>query len=367
MKNYLNIAAIMVVAVLAGCDDRNSVHVYQAPRDQAETQSPDAMTPPPDSSGITAAPVAQGTAPKWTVPGTWAPMPPQPMSFATFAVDPEDSKLDVLVYTFGAESGKLLENVNRWEGLLGTPPSSEADLPKVAKHFSSNGLEIDQADLKGPPPAGKTEGLRHLAAIIPANGQVWFVELKGAASKVTGHQAEYDAFVKSISIPAVASAVQPVGAAAPVVADPSPSNAIPSLKTYHAPASWALDPAPHQMRLATFIVGGGDLAASVIITKFPTGRFGPPELNMNRWRGEVGLDPVDDASVVPHTPISIDGGSGFTVELSGTDKQLMVAQIAKGDTTYFFKLIGSSATVAQQKKAFSEFLQTVRFADDLAQ
>jgi hypothetical protein len=354
--------ALLVLA--AGCDNRNSVQVYQAPK---ETPAPDSMPAPTAANPPMAAP-AVASAPTWVVPQGWSQLPAQEMRYATFAVDATDPKLNVIVYTFGPESGALLPNVNRWEQQIGAPVSAEADLPKVVTHMQNNGSEIDSIDLKGPPPQGQTEGTRMLSAIIPANGQVWFLKFVGPASKVTAHKAEYDGFLKSISFgaPSASPVVGPVAqptAPAGTGADPhAGTSLIPAFKAYTVPQGWALDPQERPMRVATFHIADGTQQADVIVSMLPADKFGTPEANMNRWRGQVGLDPVADATSVPRTNVTVDGGTGFVVDLTGADQQLVVAQITKGSNTFFFKLIGPSKLVEAQKKAFDSFLQSVQFA-----
>ena len=174
----------------SGCGERDAPRIYRTPK---EIPSPLKKNPGPEDAG----PAAE--TPHWVVPAGWKRLPDQDMRFATFQVDPSDPKLNVVVYSFGPESGALLPNINRWEQQIGAPVSGEADLPKVAKKLKSAGLEIDSIDLHGAAPEGQTEKQRMLAAIIPVGSKVWFLKLVGAESKVAAHQGEYDAFLRSIS------------------------------------------------------------------------------------------------------------------------------------------------------------------------
>src|SRR5208283_5637634 len=61
---------------------------------------------------------------------------------------------------------------------------------------------------------------------------------------------------------------------------------------WNPPADWQSKPGS-AMRKGSFAVGGG---AEVAITAFP-GDVGGVLANVNRWRGQAGLAPVDEASL----------------------------------------------------------------------
>ncbi|MEK7466045.1 MAG: hypothetical protein AAB074_01405 [Planctomycetota bacterium] len=187
MRSTLRLFTALAVAAFfaSGCGERDAPRVYRAPKE--------APAPAPADPGTSL------EAPRWVVPAGWKQLPDQQMRFATFQVDPNDPKLIVTVYSFGPESGALLPNVNRWEQQIGAPVSAEADLPKVVKKLKSNGLEIDAIDLLGVAPEGQAEKQRMLAAIMPVGSKVWFLKFVGAESKVAAHQADYEAFLRSIS------------------------------------------------------------------------------------------------------------------------------------------------------------------------
>jgi hypothetical protein len=349
-----------------GCDDRNSVQVYQAPKESAAPVAATAMGAP-DAPAISAAMPAAGDGPQYVVPNGWKQLPAQQMRYATFQIDPADPKLNVIVYTFGPESGALLPNVNRWEQQIGAPVSDASSVGKVVTHLQNNGLEIDCVDLKGPPPAGQTEGIHLLAAIIPGGNAVWFLKFEGPESKVAAHRAEYDAFLKSFSLPtapavmpAQATAVPQTPAAVAPAADPHAGlSMIPAFKAYTLPNGWTIDPQQHPMRVATIHAGPADL----IISALPANGFGSAEANLTRWRGQVGLEPVTDASTVAHSAITVGGSDGLLYDFAGTQSELVVAQVTHGSDTYFFKLIGPMASVVSQKKEFDAFLQSIQFAN----
>ncbi len=333
--------------------------------------------PPSMVTATSSTPVAGAASagePQWALPSGWTKMPDQQMRYATFSVDSTDPKLNVVVYNFGPESGQLLPNVNRWEQQIGATPSQPADLPKVVTHLHNNGLEIDSVDIAGPAAAGQAEGTRMLAAIIPTGDQVWFLKFVGPASKIASRKAEYDAFVKSISFSGAPSANPSLPPGHPNIGDgmsarppvqPAPAggkSAIAAFKSYDTPTGWAIDPQERLMRVATFHIADGAQQAEVIITALPANAFGSAEANLNRWRGQVGLEPVADPKSVGRTPMIIGGGDGFVFDFAGAEQRLIVAQVSFGTNAYFFKLIGPTKLVEAQSKSFETFVKSVQFA-----
>jgi hypothetical protein len=194
---------------------------------------------------------------------------------------------------------------------------------------------------------------------------MWFLKFVGPASKIAAHKADYDAFLKSISFNSASVAVAP---AAPIT--PAVVQTIPAFSSYTTPDGWTLDPQERPMRVATFHIADGAQKADVIVSMLPADQFGPPEANLNRWRGQVGLEPITDPSKVAHIAIKVGGADGFLFDFASPDpaaadaQQLVVAQVTKGSHTFFFKLLGPAKLVDKQKAHFDAFLQSIQFATE---
>jgi hypothetical protein len=129
-----------------------------------------------------------------------------------------------------------------------------------------------------------------------------------------------------------------------------------------APAAWSAKP-PSAMRKGSYTVGGeGDLA----ITAFP-GDVGGDLANVNRWRGQLGLPPIAEAELpAAFTPVTANGLVMKVVDLTGGAQRMLGAIVPQAGATWFFKLTGPEAVVAQAKPAYLEFLQTIRVAPAVA-
>ncbi len=117
------------------------------------------------------------------------------------------------------------------------------------------------------------------------------------------------------------------------------------------------------MRVATFRPPvTGRIDASVVVLPGPAGG----ELaNVNRWRGQIGLPPLDEgalakARAVVKTRAGVLHVYDFTSD--GDPRNRVVAGLtsAKGDT-WFVKLNGDAAAVAAAREDFMKLLGSLRF------
>ena len=169
------------------------------------------------------------------------------------------------------------------------------------------------------------------------------------------------------TIPAETTSAGPLPPGHPAIPDAAAvSTPVPaSVLTWIAPAEWQAK-ALTTMRRGSFTVRGeGDATADLSIIAFPGAAGGLVE-NLNRWRGQVGLASLDATQLTTQsTVVKTDAGFEFTVadlaaEGSGPRQRLLGAIASYGGETWFFKLIGPDALVAQTKPAFLAFLQTVK-------
>lgn len=116
------------------------------------------------------------------------------------------------------------------------------------------------------------------------------------------------------------------------------------------------------MRLASFDIpdaaGNGDVSISKL-----SGNGGGLLANVNRWRGQVGLAPLEAGALAANskTVATAGGDNGTWVELVGTEKTILGAIVARGEVSWFFKLTAPSAVAAQNREAFEQFVRSIRF------
>jgi hypothetical protein len=154
-------------------------------------------------------------------------------------------------------------------------------------------------------------------------------------------------------------ATMPTNASSPVadamVAPPSSEK--PQIQ-WDVPTGWSSAPAS-AMRYASFAAESNGEKADISIVTFP-GDGGSDADNVNRWRQQIGLGPVDsvDALIVPQHA----GALHFsTVDMAGPTVRVLAGWTRHEGRTWFFKLTGPPALVEKEKPRFEKFLQSVRF------
>jgi hypothetical protein len=242
------------------------------------------------------------------------------------------------------------------------------------------------------PPANETSNKRVLVAFLPQGGTTWAFKLSGPDKLVQARREEFRRFVGSVQLetdgglPAghppigdgrmpnnMASSAAPGASAAPgsLDAPDSPGGSGGAAgAAWTVPAGWEERP-PTQMLLAKFAATGNGAGpgADITVSRFP-GATGGLLANVNRWRGQLGLAPVDDSGLGDLvTGLDLPGGKASLVEMSGVDAKTnqpvrLVGIVApRGDQTWFFKLVGSEAAARRERAAFLQFVKSVRFSN----
>lgn len=331
------------------------VTTYRVPKEAEPAAGPMAGAP----AGMDAA-APSGAALTWTAPASWITRAPGAMRIASYTVPgPAGAAGDFSVSSFGGDSGGELANVNRWRSQVQLPPIADADLPAALTRVSAHGLSFAIADLGQ---AGGTS--RTLGAIVPFGGSTWFFKLTGPEAFVEQQKPIFLDFLETVQPEGPAAAApEPAGGPAgpaPAMADtPVPVAQGPGL-AWTAPGDWQVKP-NGPMRKGSYTVNGPEGSADLSITAFPSATGG--ELaNVNRWRGQAGLPPVDDAGLEQAVSRREANGLRLTVVDAGGagPNRILGAIVPYADGTWFFKLTGPDALVTREKPAWIAFLQTVR-------
>ena len=137
---------------------------------------------------------------------------------------------------------------------------------------------------------------------------------------------------------------------------------------YKLPANWQEKPLS-PMRLASFkAISPNEKEADVSVVSLP-GIAGGDLANVNRWRGQVQLAPIDENTLAKSAEhIQADGHDYLMVDLVSEapideqqGKQRIIAAILdENGRAWFIKMTGEDATVAAQKSAFTDFLRGLK-------
>jgi len=251
---------------------------------------------------------------KWTLPAGWHEEAKSGDRYATLCIGTQEPHLELAVTSLGGDGGGLLANVNRWRDQIGLDRIAESDLARKTSTRTVEGAAVTVVELDGPrkpaPPAGAA------AARGPRQDPS-----RAAASMET----------------------------------------LRSMFTFDLPAGWVQSRQPEGDRIFELRAGSGNQSPTVTLNIIfgPAGGLGP---NVNRWRGQVGLPPVDEEQAQELArPVSfLREGGGSLVELLGSERGILCAFTLRPEFSIFLKMDGPAADVRSQRDAFETFTKSVR-------
>ena len=95
----------------------------------------------------------------------------------------------------------------------------------------------------------------------------------------------------------------------------------------------------------------------------PSGRFGRKLLNLNRWRGQLKLEDVEEAQFAEHaTEREVGGRPAHLVDLQNGKRGMLAVMILGEERSWFVKAMGDAGLAKNQKANFEAFLDSIRFA-----
>jgi hypothetical protein len=140
---------------------------------------------------------------------------------------------------------------------------------------------------------------------------------------------------------------------------PSRDTAAPKIN-WKLPDGWTEVP-PSSMRYASFSVGAEDNKIDISIVTFP-GEGGSDADNVNRWRQQLGLTPMNPAELAGQT-VSLKTADVIfsSIDLVGASARTLAAWTRRDGRVWFFKATGPNAAVEKEKSNFVKFVESIRF------
>jgi hypothetical protein len=119
------------------------------------------------------------------------------------------------------------------------------------------------------------------------------------------------------------------------------------------------------MRVASFRVpAAGGASCDLSVVRLP-GEAGGRLANVNRWRGQLGLDPLDGPALDrASTRVDAPAGRVWLVDFSGRGEdgrplRLLGGVLERSGETWFFKLTGEPGAAGSAADALKEFLRSL--------
>jgi hypothetical protein len=356
--------ALALLLTGAGCQ-RQSVQEYRVTKETADPHANMAGAhghgPSMEAMG---APVPKV---EWTLPDGWRELPAGRMRAANFAISgADDQEAEVAVIPLPGMSAADAEVVNLWRDQLQLKRWTADDIAAQA-------VSIDVGDTPGrlfdlvseKPLIDDKYPARTLVAMLERERVAWFFKMTGPEALLEKEKPAFVSFLKSIRyLGAESSAAAPSQTMAQASASaPAASPADPGKPSWSIPSGWRPQPPP-PMAMAGFSTEG-DAAVSVTLLEGTGGGTLP---NVNRWRGQIKLAPIDDAELERTSEGFEAGGLNvLLVDMSGTSARtgkptrVLGAIIPQQGRTWFYKLQGDDAVVGQEKARFVDFVKSARY------
>jgi hypothetical protein len=291
-----------------------------------------------------------------TTPPNWEAQPLSQMRQASFLVNGENGAVaDISFVSLGSAAGNVLENVNRWLGQLNQPPITEQKLGEIAQRLHTSLGDVAVVDLAGlPDNADPARDGRIIAAMVSTASSTLFFKMRGNAELAEAQKADFIKWVAAVCNAQTQTAPAEMAGAAPQMTN-SPQI------EWKKPEGWTEVP-PSSMRYASFSApadDGGKIDISVVT--FP-GDGGSDADNINRWRGQMGLAPVDSNTVTSQvSPLKTADTTFSTTDIAGDKTRTIAAWTRRDGRVWFFKATGPNAAIEKEKPKFVKFIESVRF------
>ena len=135
--------------------------------------------------------------------------------------------------------------------------------------------------------------------------------------------------------------------------------------SWELPEGWRQQEGNSPLRFAE--IDTGDKLV-LVVSRFP-GDVGGTLANVNRWRAQLGLQPVAENELAKVTkPVEAGSASALLVDLtseSGEQRMLgLILPDKKNDRTWFFKLTGPAKQIGERAEKFNQLVKSVRLSGD---
>lgn len=343
-----------LATLAASCKPKRDIEVYRLAKEPAPVESSAAAGDPHAGLNMDQISGVRGdTQPLITdsAPSHWKKRPLSSMRQASYLIEGDGgTSADISLVILRGAAGHHLENINRWREQLGQAPIDEHGLKQSTRSFDTPlgpTVAVEIEGLAAGADASKDGGM--IGAITERDGDGWFFKLRGNAKLVISAKDDFLKWVQSVRPSAPAAAATPA---------PEESSAV----TWQLPSGWQAVPSSGSSRFATIKVTGlNDNNGELAVTHFP-GEVGGDLANVNRWRQQIGLPPVDESAMATSiTRIDAAAGTVSMVDLAGGQARLIAGWTRHGGQSWFFKLTGPDDLVGGQKENFIAFLKSVRF------
>ena len=312
-------------------------------------------TAPTSSSERTLQPTSSSI---WSPPSNWTPLAAEGPFTIRFGIpDPSGQNGELGLMRFPAEAGSDLDFARYVVAETNQPWPGKEEVEKMIQTTLLNGRSISIINWLPSSEATGEKVKAVQAALLRTPQATWFARLLGSPTLLMEQSNELKQLMATFPFPgpqtaSTLSAAQP----APQLADTAKQQS--ELK-WETPEEWQPGKVSN-LRLASFLVSDGkNDSLDISVTSFP-GSTGSLVSNINRWRGQIQLPPIEKNQLLEvTTPIHIDNEEAVLVDLSSDTQRIIVAVLEYANQSLFFKLTGDQHLAEQQYINFIDFLASI--------
>ena len=362
-------AAILLCPALVSCGDSNPEITQphrirtevDAPRVNASESERFGMRPQQPSPEPRKPPTAEELF-DWVTPEGWETLESSQYRMVNLKVG------DVECYLTNVVGDETERNINRWRQQMGAPvlTSEEIEALKSTTLFGQEAYRMDVSGSYTGMSGDSLEDARMLTVIANFPSFALTVKMVGPRDQVETQTAGFELFTGSLTFSRelAQSVSQRDDESDPHAGHnhaPGEGHGAPEAATgelaWDVPSGWQ-NAGPRTMRHVTFTMEAHP-EVECYITILPT-PAGLPLDNLNRWLGQVGLDPISAAGMQALTPIPLLGNPVGLLEAMGESSAILATQFAGPQETLFVKMTGPPEGVAAQRSNFIEFCSSLR-------
>ncbi|NBR22169.1 MAG: hypothetical protein EBT88_17810, partial [Proteobacteria bacterium] len=233
------------------------------------------------------------------------------------------------------ESVSSVDVANMFGMELGQATIDEEKLKKISEIKKIGDREFEWIRISDNGHEGSTRTV--LLALYRNHGETWLFPFIGDRDLIREQEKNFESFLASTTLRAGQVEIRAKAPALP----PPPAHDSHGAPTWEIPEHWVKTSAS-SMRLASYeVTDGNNSKLDFSVTSFP-GDVGGTLANVNRWLGQIGIDPVQEADLEQYiSPIVLDEKEAQLVVAEGETDSLFAAILMVEDRSWFFKLTGN--------------------------
>lgn len=287
---------------------------------------------------------------RWDLPSGWVERAPSAMRIANFLAA-GDPGAECYLSILAGDAGGLGANVNRWLGQVGQPALGPAQIDALprAKLFHRDAVLLEaEGAYTGMSGGVAKDGQRLIGLLLVDPDGSAFLKLVGPSDVVVREREAFLALARSFRSPAEGGEADASGAAT------APRTEIAGGLVVRVPQDWMR--VPEKPPRALDLRLGPDIECSITVL---AGEAGGARANIDRWRSQLGLPPLDDTQYMGLERVPLLDGSALLAEASAGGKGVLGAVLTAPDRSVFVKLTGPVGGIARHRAAFLEMCRTL--------